>query len=176
MRQLCRTCALTRNHDVSALHSAGIGIRSSIPHSVAGPTSSRKLHAGPKRTDTCSSNAIFTRVPNCPANCSELKYILSVRCGNVATAQQWTATAVHVRCALRSRSREIAEGNRDLSAQIGHDIVRSLTNRRCTPDNGSSNSSEWARSRRGVEKSPASTSVTLGYNGSPVIGMPSADM
>ncbi len=44
------------------------------------------------------------------------------------------------------------------------------------PVNGSSNSMRWASNRSGVLKSSAGTSITLGYNGSPMIGNPSDAM
>ena len=55
-------------------------------------------------------------------------------------------------------------------------ILRPLTNRRKQPLIGSSNSMLCASSRNGAEKSSGATSMTLGYNGSPMIGRPSDAM
>lgn len=55
-------------------------------------------------------------------------------------------------------------------------ILRLLMNRRKQPLIGSSNSTLCASSRSGREKSSRATSMTLGYNGSPIIGRPSDAM
>ncbi len=51
-----------------------------------------------------------------------------------------------------------------------------LTNLRHDPVSGSSNSMCCASSCSGVLKSSSATGITLGYNGSPIIGSPSDDM
>ncbi len=58
----------------------------------------------------------------------------------------------------------------------GRHNVRPVMNSRRRPLSGSSNSRLCASSCNGCEKSSGATSITLGYNGSPVIDKPSEAM